>query len=70
MPKKVDEYYKKIKEENPDYDESKIWATAWSLYCKNNNNSKHCKKDKDEYLDNKRAHIQRLANIFYDLATK
>jgi hypothetical protein len=69
MPKKVDEYYKKIKKENPEYDESKAWATAWSLYCKNNE-SKHCKKDKEEYLNDKNASLHCLANIFYDLATK
>lgn len=45
MPKKVDEYFKETKKQNPDYDDAKAWAVAWSRYCKYKNiDSKHCRK--------------------------
>ena len=33
-PAKVEPYFKKVKEQNPDYSDAKAWATAWSIYCK------------------------------------
>ena len=54
IPAKVDEYAESVREKNPDYDESQVWATAWSIYCKHKNpNSEHCKMDKDEYFPGK-----------------
>jgi hypothetical protein len=70
MPKKVDEYFKKIKKDNPDYDDSKAWATAWSIYCRYKNpDSKHCQKKKpSDYFKKKKkkkkASIQELATKF------
>lgn len=54
IPAKVDEYAESVREKNPDYDESQVWATAWSIYCKYKNpNSEHCKMDKNEYFPGK-----------------
>ena len=56
MPKKVDEYYKQVKEKNPGYSEEQAWATAWSIYCKHKNpGSPSCKKDQSEYFKGKKA---------------
>ena len=47
MPKEIDRLVKKIKKNNPDYDDAKAFATAWSIYCKSiNPKSKHCKQNK------------------------
>lgn len=55
IPKKVDEYAKSVREKNPDYDDAKVWATAWSIYCKYKNpESEHCKMDKSEYFPGKK----------------
>lgn len=55
MPKKVDEYYKQVKEQNPSYSEEQAWATAWSIYCKHKNpGSPSCKKDQSEYFPGKK----------------
>lgn len=51
IPPKVEKYVKQIRESSPDYDEAKVWATAWSIYCKHvNNGSPHCKRDREEYF--------------------
>ena len=51
LPPKVEKYVKQIEKDNPDYDEAKVWATAWSLYCKHvNNDSPHCKKSPGDYF--------------------
>lgn len=45
-PQKVEKYYKSVKEKNPDYSESKAWATAWSIYCEHvKPGDKSCKQD-------------------------
>ena len=55
IPKKVEEYAESVREKNPDYDDSKVWATAWSIYCKYKSpNSDHCKKDQSEYFPGKK----------------
>lgn len=55
MPKKVDEIKKRIQKENPDYDESKAWAIAWSIYCKHvNNDHDSCKRKPGGYLKKKK----------------
>tara|TARA_Y100000593_G_C4154172_1_gene258599 strand:+ start:25 stop:339 length:315 start_codon:yes stop_codon:yes gene_type:complete len=54
IPAKVDEYAESVREKNPDYDESQVWATAWSIYCKHKNpNSEHCKMETNEYFPGK-----------------
>lgn len=56
MPGPVDKYVKQVREKNPDYTESQVWATAWSVYCKYKNpGSEHCKKPAGEYLKGKSA---------------
>jgi hypothetical protein len=42
LPADVERYVKEVKEGNPDYTEEQIWATAWSIYCRNNSDSEHC----------------------------
>jgi len=32
-PSKVDDYFKKVKKDNPGYTDEQAWATAWSIYC-------------------------------------
>lgn len=49
MPAEVDKLYKEVKEGNPSYSEEQAWATAWSIFCRNND-SAHCHRDKSEYL--------------------
>lgn len=45
-PKKVEKYYKSVKDKNPDYSDSKAWATAWSIYCEHvKPEDKSCKQD-------------------------
>ena len=54
IPADVERYVKETKEQNPDYDDSQLWAVAWSRYCKYKNpTSDHCKKDTDEYFAGK-----------------
>lgn len=54
IPKKVEEYAESVKDKNPDYDDAKVWATAWSIYCKYKEpGSEHCKKDTGEYFPGK-----------------
>jgi len=54
IPKKVEEYAKSVQDKNPDYDDAKVWATAWSIYCKYKEpGSEHCKKDTGEYFPGK-----------------
>lgn len=51
LPPKVEKYVQQVKEQNPDYDEGQVWATAWSIYCKHvNNGSPHCQKQPGEYF--------------------
>jgi hypothetical protein len=69
MPKKVDEYFKKVKKSNPEYDDSKAWATAWSIYCRDNPDSKHCHKKK-YFKNNKKSSIEELAIKFASILDK
>jgi len=56
MPSPVDDYFKKVKKDNPSYSDSQAWATAWSIYCKHKNpGSEHCKKETSEYFKGKNA---------------
>jgi len=56
LPKDVERYVKEVKRDNPGYDDAKAWATAWSIYCKNNSpDSPHCKKPKGDYFPGKKA---------------
>jgi hypothetical protein len=56
IPKKVEEKAKEVAEGNPSYDEAKVWATAWSIYCKHiEPGSDHCSKKPGEYLKKKAA---------------
>jgi hypothetical protein len=67
IPKKVEEYADDIKKKNPDYDESQVWATAWSIYCKYKNpGSDHCKKPTSEYFPGKKASAQRVASRYLE----
>ena len=54
IPKKVEEYAKEVEKGNPDYDQGRVWATAWSIYCKYKNpGSPHCHQD--SYFPGKKA---------------
>lgn len=65
MPAKVDEYFKQVKEDNPGYSDSQAWATAWSIFCKHKDpDSKHCRKDRSEYLKDKNAMVLRVASSY------
>ena len=70
MPKDVDRYFKETKEQNPDYDDSKAWAVAWSRYCKYKNpDSKHCqKKSPSSYFKKKKK--KKAGDAIQELAVK
>ena len=52
IPKYVGEKAKYFQEEE-DYEVSKAWALAWSIYCKYKEpNSRHCERNKRYYLIN------------------
>jgi len=73
MPKDVDRYFKETKEQNPDYDDSKAWAVAWSRYCKYKNpDSKHCqKKSPSNYFKGKKKSRKKKAHeTIQELAAK
>lgn len=54
VPAKVKEYAEDVQKKNPDYDDAKVWATAWSIYCKYKApNSDHCQKETSEYFPGK-----------------
>lgn len=63
LPADVERYVKEIKEGNPDYDDAKAWATAWSRYCKYRNpGSPHCQRSPSEYFVKKAEEgLERLA---------
>lgn len=48
MPAAVHKIFDSVKEKNPSYSDSRAWATAWSIYCKNHK-SKHCHRKPSEY---------------------
>jgi hypothetical protein len=68
LPKELEKKVKEIEKGNPSYDEAKVWATAWSVYCKHiNPGSPHCKKkNKGDYLKSKKA----AKNPYASLVTK
>lgn len=53
-PEQVDRYFKEVKKDNPSYDDSQAWATAWSIYCAHKNpSSPSCHQD--SYFPGKKA---------------
>lgn len=62
MPKKVEELVKRVKNDNPSYDDAKAYATAWSIFCKHvSPDHDSCKRDPEGYLKEKKARQQRIA---------
>ena len=56
LPADVERYVKETEKSNPDYDEAKVWAVAWSRYCKYKNpGSEHCQKSPGEYFPGRAA---------------
>jgi len=57
IPKEVDDLAETIKKENKGYDDSKAFATAWSIYCRYvNPGSGHCHKDSpSDYFPSRKA---------------
>ena len=56
LPPKLEKYVEQVKKENPSYSESQVWATAWSIYCRNvRNESPHCKRKPGGYFKGKKA---------------
>jgi len=56
VPKKVEDLVKDVKKKNPDYTAEKVWATAWSIYCKHvNNKDESCKRGPEGYLKGKKG---------------
>jgi hypothetical protein len=59
IPKEVEEKAKEVEKSNPDYDDAKVWATAWSIYCKHiEPGSDHCSKKPGEYLKKKATELE------------
>lgn len=51
IPKKVEDLVKDVKEKNPKYSTEQVWATAWSIFCKNVDNANpSCKRSPEGYL--------------------
>ena len=51
VQKEVEELAAEIRKNQPEYDPSKAYATAWSLFCKYlKPDSPHCKKPKEDYF--------------------
>ncbi len=44
IPKKVDDLVKEVKKGNLGYTDAQAWGTAWSIYCRKNPGSPHCKQ--------------------------
>jgi hypothetical protein len=58
VPADVERYVKDIKKKSPDYDDAKVWATAWSIFCKHKDpGSDHCKKKPAQYFPGKNASV-------------
>jgi len=73
MPKDVDRYFKETKKQNPDYDDSKAWAVAWSRYCKYKNpDSKHYQKKRpsDYFKGKKKERKKKAAEAIQTLSVK
>ena len=59
IPKEVEEKAKEVEKGNPGYDDAKVWATAWSIYCKHiEPGSDHCSKKPGEYLKKKATELE------------
>ena len=62
VPKKVEDLVKDVKKKNPDYTTEKVWATAWSIYCKHvNNKDESCKRGPEGYLKGRGASLSPAA---------
>lgn len=62
IPADVERYVKETKESNPDYDDSQLWAVAWSRYCKYKNpGSEHCKMNTNEYFKSAMDNLTKMA---------
>ena len=62
IPADVERYVKEIKDGNPDYDDAKAWATAWSRYCKYKNpGSEHCHMNTNDYFKSAMTELGRMA---------
>jgi hypothetical protein len=62
IPVDVERYVKEVTKSNPDYDEAQVWATAWSIYCKNKNpSSEHCHMNTNEYFKGAMEGLTKLA---------
>lgn len=60
LPKRVEDLVKEIKGKNPSYDDSQVWATAWSVYCKHiQPGDAHCTRGPEGYLT-KQADYSRI----------
>jgi hypothetical protein len=62
MPSPVDKYFKSVKDKNPSYSDEQAWATAWSIFCRNNPGSSHCHKPADEYLSKEARLVTEFAD--------
>jgi hypothetical protein len=62
IPADVERYVKETKESNPDYDDAKVWAVAWSRYCKYKQpGSEHCHMNTNDYFKKAEAELTKLA---------
>lgn len=62
IPADVERYVKETKESNPDYDDSQLWAVAWSRYCKYKNpGSEHCKMNTNDYFKGAMEGLTKMA---------
>jgi hypothetical protein len=70
-PEQVDKYFKQVKKDNPSYDDSQAYATAWSIYCKHKNpGSDSCHQD--DYLTGKTAGVDKskIKKLYESYAAK
>jgi len=67
IPADVERYVKEVKESNPDYDDAKAWATAWSIYCKYKNpGAESCTMPTSQYFTAEDHAANRLAALYYE----
>jgi hypothetical protein len=71
IPKEVEEKAKEVEKGNPGYDDAKVWATAWSIYCKHiEPGSDHCSKKPGEYLKKKATELEDFSKAGRDAGAK
>jgi len=64
VPPRVEKLVAEIKESSPNYDDAKVWATAWSIYCKHiDPGSDHCHKPTSDYLQKKASPEEGKSNM-------